>query len=124
MMRKAANATTLKDPKLSLVKPPPEPLITDAQALDRILSEGVSYVRELARDCLGGERATETVRFKVTLTLNNPSFGGQLFKSVLIHFLNERLGKPLSTVDRGSEELIEALQEADDRRYLHLKRVD
>ncbi len=135
MRKKAANDMTPALPRLILVKPDPErlakdaendikPAATDAEALEDILSRGVSYMKALSRDTIGAERPCERIRFKVILLGPSTDFGRKLSKKMLVDFLNSELGKPLRTVRRDSEELIVALEAAEDAHKIRLKQVE
>ncbi len=134
MRKKAANDTTSYLPRLVLIKPEPEPIgktandikapASDNEALDAILREGVSYRKSLSRDSVGGERPYETIRFKVTLSGPSSDFGRKLAKKTLIDFLNVELGKPLRSVPRDSEELVMALEAAEEEHKVRLKQIE
>ncbi len=59
----------------------------------------------------------------MSLVGGESDFAKKLAKTVLIQFLNERLGKPLRDFGREGEELVCALQEAEDARLVRLKAV-
>ncbi len=124
MRRISRQSNAAPDLRLVSSMPETEPLSKETEALCAILDRTVSYERLLCRDSVGGERPSETIRFKVSLSIadRNP-LSEHIARKRLHAFLVQNLGAPLSEFGTQGERLISALQEAEDAHLIHLKRV-
>jgi hypothetical protein len=123
MRRKTAATGAATDLRLITSKPQPDTLDKESAALSSLLELGMSYKRQLCRDSVGDERATETVRFKVILPGSDNPLGEHIARKRLREFLEGRLGSPLSEAIGDGERLASALFEAEDERLIQIKHV-
>lgn len=121
MRRKSVQGNAAPDLRLVVNKPEPEHITKEDEALSAILERAVTYQRYLSRDSVGGERASETIRMKVTLSGADNPLSAHIARKKLLAFLTQHMGCPLAGAD--NERLVDALFAAEDARLIHLKQV-